>query len=147
MATRSARPTALPLRQTCDLEPEAAGLDEQGFGWQNNFGTGKGPDTITSGLEVTWTKTPTKWSNNFLENLFGFEWELTKSPAGAQQWVAKGAEAIIPDAHDPSKKRSPVDAHHRPRAAHRPRVRKNRAAISLYTPTSSPTPSPARGSS
>ncbi len=90
-----------------DLEPEAAGLDEQGFGWRNKFGTGKGPDTITSGLEVTWTKTPTKWSNNFLENLFGFEWELTKSPAGAQQWVAKGAEAMIPDAHDPSKKRRP----------------------------------------
>jgi catalase-peroxidase len=89
------------------LEPEAAGLDEQGLGWRNNFGTGRGPDTITSGLEVTWTTTPTKWSNNFLENLFGFEWELTKSPAGAQQWVAKGAEAIIPDAYDSSKKRRP----------------------------------------
>ncbi|HEX4412923.1 MAG TPA: catalase/peroxidase HPI [Lacipirellulaceae bacterium] len=88
-------------------EPEVAGLDEQGLGWSNSFGTGKGGDTITSGLEVTWTKTPTKWSNNFLENLYGFEWELTKSPAGAQQWVAKGAEAIIPDAHDPSKKRRP----------------------------------------
>ena len=67
---------------------------QQGFGWKNNFGTGKGADTITSGLEVTWTTTPTKWSNNFFENLFGFEWELTKSPAGAQQWVAKGAGAI-----------------------------------------------------
>jgi len=89
------------------LEPEAAGLDDQGLGWRNNFGTGRGADTITSGLEVTWTTTPTKWSNNFLENLFGFEWELTKSPAGAQQWVARGAEAIIPDAHDPSKKRRP----------------------------------------
>jgi catalase-peroxidase len=88
-------------------EPEGAGLDEQGFGWRNSFGTGKGADTITSGLEVTWTKTPTKWSNNFLENLFGFEWELTKSPAGAQQWVAKSSEAIIPDAHDSSKKRRP----------------------------------------
>jgi catalase-peroxidase len=89
-------------------EPEAAGLEEQGFGWKNSFGTGAGPDAITSGLEVTWTTTPTKWSNGFFENLFGFEWELTKSPAGAQQWVAKGADAIIPDAHDPTKKRRPT---------------------------------------
>jgi catalase-peroxidase len=89
-------------------EPEAAGLEEQGCGWKNSFGTGAGPDAITSGLEVTWTTTPTKWSNGFFENLFGFEWELTKSPAGAQQWVAKGADAIIPDAHDPAKKRRPT---------------------------------------
>jgi catalase-peroxidase len=89
-------------------EPEAVGLEEQGCGWRNSFGTGAGPDTITSGLEVTWTTTPTKWSNGFFENLFGFEWELTKSPAGAQQWVAKGADAIIPDAHDPTKKRRPT---------------------------------------
>ena len=89
-------------------EPEAAGLEEQGFGWKNSFGTGKGGDTITSGLEVTWTTTPTKWSNNFFVNLFGYEWELTKSPAGANQWVAKGADATIPDAHDPSKKRFPT---------------------------------------
>jgi catalase-peroxidase len=89
-------------------EPEAAGLAAQGFGWENDFGTGKGADTITSGLEVTWTNSPTKWSNNYFENLFGFEWELSKSPAGAQQWVAKGAEASIPDAHDPSKKRVPT---------------------------------------
>jgi catalase-peroxidase len=89
-------------------EPESAGLEEQGLGWRNSFGTGKGGDTITSGLEVTWTKTPTKWSINYLENLFGHEWELSKSPAGAQQWVAKGAEATIPDAHDPSKKRLPT---------------------------------------
>ena len=89
-------------------EPEAAGLDLQGLGWKNTFGTGKGSDTITSGLEVTWTTTPTKWSNNFFENLFGFEWELSKSPAGAHQWVAKGAAAIIPDAHDKSKKRLPT---------------------------------------
>ncbi|WP_246238008.1 catalase/peroxidase HPI [Pseudomonas akapageensis] len=91
-------------------EPEAAGLEEQGLGWRNSFGTGKGADTITSGLEVTWTTTPTKWSNNYLENLFGFEWELTKSPAGAQQWTPKnGAGAgIIPDAHDPSKRRNPT---------------------------------------
>ncbi|MFJ7793747.1 catalase/peroxidase HPI [Pseudomonas sp. NPDC096950] len=91
-------------------EPEAAGLEQQGFGWKNSFGTGKGPDTITSGLEVTWTTTPTKWSNNYLENLFGFEWELTKSPAGAHQWTPKnGAGAgIIPDAFDPSKRRNPT---------------------------------------
>jgi catalase-peroxidase len=89
-------------------EPESAGLEEQGLGWRNSFGTGRGGDTITSGLEVTWTTTPTKWSNNFFENLFKYEWELTKSPAGAHQWVAKGANATIPDAHDPSKKRLPT---------------------------------------
>jgi len=89
-------------------EPEAAGLEAQGLGWQNSFGTGKGPHTITSGIEVTWTTTPTKWSNNFFENLFAFEWELSKSPAGAHQWVAKNAGEIIPDPFDPSKKRRPT---------------------------------------
>ena len=89
-------------------EPEAAGIEDQGFGWHNSYGSGKGADTITSGLEVTWTKTPTQWSNNFFENLFGFEWELTKSPAGAHQWVAKNAEAIIPDAYDSNKKHLPT---------------------------------------
>lgn len=89
-------------------EPEAQGMAAQGFGWHNSFGTGKGPDTITSGLEVTWTTTPTKWSNNYFENLFGFEWELSKSPAGAQQWVAKNAETIIPDAYDSGKKHLPT---------------------------------------
>ena len=89
-------------------EPEAAGIEEQGFGWTSSYGSGKGGDTITGGPEVTWTKTPTKWSNNFFENLFGFEWELTKSPAGAKQWVAKGADNIIPDAHDPSKSHAPT---------------------------------------
>ncbi|WP_205511018.1 catalase/peroxidase HPI [Longitalea arenae] len=89
-------------------EPEAADLELQGLGWSNSFGSGKGADTITSGLEVTWTKTPTKWSNNFFENLFAFEWELTKSPGGAHQWVAKNAENIIPDAFDGSKKRLPT---------------------------------------
>ncbi|XZF16589.1 catalase/peroxidase HPI [Chitinophagaceae bacterium MMS25-I14] len=89
-------------------EPEAADLELQGFGWQNSYGSGKGADTITSGLEVTWTQTPTQWSNNFFENLFGYEWELTKSPAGAQQWVAKNAESIIPDAYDASKKHLPT---------------------------------------
>jgi catalase-peroxidase len=91
-------------------EPEAAGLEEQGLGWKSSFGTGKGADTISSGLEVTWTSTPTKWSNNFLWNLFGYEWELTKSPAGAHQWTPKngaGADSI-PDAHDPSKHHAPT---------------------------------------
>ncbi len=89
-------------------EPEAADLELQGFGWHNTYGSGKGPDTITSGLEVTWTKTPTQWSNNFFENLLGFEWQLSKSPAGAHQWVAKNADAIIPDAYDSSKKHLPT---------------------------------------
>lgn len=89
-------------------EPEAAGLEAQGFGWHNRFGTGKGADAITSGLEVTWTQTPTKWSNHFFENLFGFEWELTKSPAGAHQWVAKGGAGSIPHAHDPSERLAPT---------------------------------------
>ncbi|WP_194774560.1 catalase/peroxidase HPI [Pararhodonellum marinum] len=89
-------------------EPEGASIEEQGFGWKNSFGTGKGPDTITGGPEVIWTKTPTQWSNNFFENLFAFDWELTKSPAGAKQWVAKDAEAFIPDAYDPDKKHKPT---------------------------------------
>jgi catalase-peroxidase len=90
-------------------EPEAAGIEEQGLGWSNSFGSGKGGDTITSGLEVTWTSTPTKWSNNFFWNLFGYDWELTKSPAGAHQWIPKhGAGAnSVPDAHDKSKRHTP----------------------------------------
>ncbi|HTR21192.1 MAG TPA: catalase/peroxidase HPI [Gemmatimonadales bacterium] len=90
-------------------EPEAAGLEEQGLGWKSRFGTGKGGDAITSGLEVTWTTTPTKWSNNFFQNLFGHEWELTKSPAGAHQWRPKGTAGAgtIPDAHDASKRHAP----------------------------------------
>jgi catalase-peroxidase len=91
-----------------DKEPAAADIELQGLGWRNSYGAGNGPHTITSGLEVTWTKTPTKWNNNFLEYLFGYEWELTKSPAGANQWVAKNAKAIIPDAYDASKKHPPT---------------------------------------
>ena len=90
-------------------DPEAAGLEQQGMGWSSSFGTGKGGDAITSGLEVTWTTTPTQWSNNYLENLFGYEWELTKSPAGAHQWTPKdgaGADSV-PHAHDPSKRIAP----------------------------------------
>jgi catalase-peroxidase len=89
-------------------EPEAALIEEQGLGWRSSFRSGKAGDAITSGLEVTWTQTPVKWSNYFFENLFGYEWELTKSPAGAHQWVAKGAPATIPDAHDPSKRHPPT---------------------------------------
>ncbi|MEX3809564.1 catalase/peroxidase HPI [Paraburkholderia sp. BR13439] len=89
-------------------EPEGAGLEEMGLGWRNSFGTGKGGDTITSGIEVTWTSTPTQWGMGYFHNLFGHEWELTKSPAGANQWVAKGAEPTIPHAHDPSKKLLPT---------------------------------------
>ena len=89
-------------------EPEAAGITDQGLGWINSLGTGHGVNTITGGPEVTWTATPTKWSNNFFENLFGHEWELTKSPAGAYQWVAKDADAIIPDAHDASLSHRPT---------------------------------------
>lgn len=91
-----------------DVEPEAAGLEHQGLGWANKFRSGKGGDTITSGLEVTWTRTPAQWSHDFFEILFGNEWELTKSPAGAHQWVARNADAVIPDAHDPSKKHRPT---------------------------------------
>ncbi len=91
-------------------EPEAAGIEAQGFGWASRFGSGKGGDTISSGLEVTWTSTPTKWSNNFFENLFGFEWELTKSPAGAHQWQPKGGAGAgtVPDAHNPAKRHAPA---------------------------------------
>ncbi|MEX1119621.1 MAG: catalase/peroxidase HPI [Terrimicrobiaceae bacterium] len=91
-------------------EPEAAGLEEQGFGWKNSFGTGKGADTITSGLEVTWTTTPTQWSNDYFHHLFDYEWELTKSPAGAQQWTPKGGAGAgtVPHAHDPSQRIAPA---------------------------------------
>ena len=88
--------------------PEAADIEDQGLGWKSKFGSGKGGDTISSGLEVTWTQTPAKWSYYFFENLFKFEWELTKSPAGAYQWVAKNADRVVPDAHDSSKKHAPT---------------------------------------
>ncbi|MBS0455315.1 MAG: catalase/peroxidase HPI [Proteobacteria bacterium] len=91
-----------------EAEPEGAPIEQQGLGWRNSFGSGRGADTIGSGLEVTWTTTPTKWSNNFFWNLFGYEYELTKSPAGAQQWVAKGAGATIPHAFDANKKLPPT---------------------------------------
>ncbi|MGW2177521.1 catalase/peroxidase HPI [Streptomyces sp. NPDC001732] len=89
-------------------DPEAAPIEAQGLGWASTYGTGKGGDAITSGLEVTWTTTPTRWSNDFFKHLFEYEYELGKSPAGAHQWVAKNAEAVVPDAHDPSKKHPPT---------------------------------------
>jgi catalase-peroxidase len=89
-------------------EPESAPIENQGLGWISSYRSGKGEDTIGGGPEVTWTRTPTKWSNGFLENLFGYEWELTKSPAGAYQWVAKNANDIIPDAHSPEKRHPPT---------------------------------------
>jgi catalase-peroxidase len=96
--------------QYCAPEPEAASIEEQGLGWRNSFGTGKGDDAITSGLEGAWTSDPTKWDNGYFDNLFGYEWELTKSPAGAFQWTPKDASArdTVPDAHDPSKRHAPM---------------------------------------
>ncbi|OWK21818.1 hypothetical protein AJ88_12055 [Mesorhizobium amorphae CCBAU 01583] len=91
------------------VEPEGADIEQQGLGWASTFGTGKGGDAIGSGLEVTWTTTPTKWSNNFFDNLFGFDWELTKSPAGAHQWTPKGGAGAgsVPDAHNSAKRHAP----------------------------------------
>ncbi len=96
--------------QWCGPEPEGASIEEQGLGWSNRFGTGKGSDAITSGLEGAWTSNPVKWDNGYFENLFGYEWELTKSPAGAYQWTPKDASArdTVPDAHDPSKRHAPM---------------------------------------
>jgi catalase-peroxidase len=92
------------------VDPEAGDLEDQGLGWKSTHGTGKGADAIGSGLEVTWTSTPTKWSNNFFWNLFGYEWELTKSPGGAHQWKPKNdaGAGSIPDAHDKSKRHAPA---------------------------------------
>ena len=130
-------------------EPEAAGLEEQGFGWKNSFGTGKGGDTITSGLEVTWTTTPTKWSNNFFENLFGYEWELTKSPAGrasvdAEEWRRRRHRAACAR---PVEADRAFHADHRPRPAVRPGLRERSRGASWRIRISSPTRSPGRGSS
>ena len=112
-------------------EPEGAPLEEQGLGWRNSFGTGKGADAITSGLEVTWTTTPTQWGNDFFDNLFGYEWELTKSPAGAHQWQPKdGAGAgTVPGPDDGLGQAPPDDADHRPVAALRPGLRADLAPL------------------
>ena len=137
-----------PRRRTSVREPEGGNLEEQGFGWKSSYETGKGAHAITSGLEVTWTTTPTKWSNDFFKHLFEYEWELTESPAGAKQWKPKNGagEGTVPHAHDPSKKIAPemltTDLALR---STRP-TRRSRAA-STTTRRSSPTPSPRRGSS
>ena len=112
-------------------EPEAAGIEQQGFGWKNAFRTGIGDDQTGSGLEVIWSTTPTQWSNTFFSHLFGYDWELTKSPAGAHQWTPKnGAGAgTVPDAQDASKRACAIDADHRPRLTVRSRLRKSRAAL------------------
>ena len=110
-------------------EPEAAPLEAQGLGWKSSYGTGKGGDAITSGIEVTWTTTPTKWSNNFFENLFGYEWELTKSPAGAHQWVAEGRRWHGPGRPRPIEAPCADDADHRPLVAVRPGLREDLAAL------------------
>jgi len=101
---------AAPARENVGPEPEGAAIEEQGFGWKNKYGSGKGGDTITSGLEGAWTNNPTQWDNGFLENLFRYEWELTTSPAGAKQWTPKNPEAkdTVPDAHDPGKRHAPM---------------------------------------
>ncbi len=110
-ATRLAKPTALPSRgKYVGAEPEGGGIELQGFGWQNSFGGGHGAHTISSGLEGAWTQTPATWDNEYLKNLFSYEWELTKSPAGANQWTPKdgAAASTVPDAHDPSKRHAPI---------------------------------------
>ena len=127
--------------------PEACGIAEQGFGWKSSFGTGMGGDQIGSGLEVTWTTTPTRWSNNFFENLFGYEWELTKSPAGAHQWQAKNAARDDPGCARPGQAAPAHHADHRPRPCDSTRSTRRSRGASTRTRISSPTRSPARGSS
>jgi catalase-peroxidase len=143
-----ARPHGAGPSSNVANEPEAAGLEEQGFGWKNSFGTGKGADTITSGLEVTWTTTPTKWSNGFFQSLFSYEWELTKSPAGAHQWKPKGdaGAGTVPHAHDSSKKIAPSMLTTDLCPAVRPGYERFRGASSR-TRISLPTRLPGRGSS
>ena len=127
-------------------EPEAGRIEDQGLGWRSTYGTGLGADTITGGPEVTWSQTPTTWSNHFFENLFAFEWELEKSPAGAQQWRAKNAEPSVPHAFDPSKKQVPKMLTTDLALRFDPAYEKISRRF-LENPTSSPTRSPAPGSS
>ncbi len=128
-------------------EPEGAPLEAQGLGWINSYESGNGTATITSGLEVTWTDTPTQWDNRFLEILFENEWELEQSPAGANQWVAKDAEEIVPDPIDRREEVQAADADHRPGDALRPRVRGDRAALEGRPGGDCRTPSRGPGSS
>ena len=128
-------------------EPEGAVIEDQGLGWRSKHGTGVGPDAITSGLEVIWSQTPTRWSNHYFDNLFKFEWELVKSPGGAWQWQAKDAVADIPDAYDPSKKRVPTMLTSDLAMRMDPIYEKRSLGGIMRTPTSSRTPSPAPGSS
>ena len=130
-------------------EPEAAPIEEQGLGWINRLGTGKGVYTTSSGIEGAWKPNPTKWDNGYFDMLFGYEWELVKSPAGAWQWQAKDVkeEHMIPDAHDPSKKHQAHDDHRRSVAALRSNLRTYIAPISERIQRRSPTPSPVPGSS
>ena len=111
--------------------PEGASIEEQGFGWTNSYGSGKGNDTITSGLDGAWTNDPVKWDNNFFENLHNHEWELTKSPAGKSQFTPTNAAAVatVPDAHDPSKKHAPHNAHDGPLAEDGAGLRGDREAL------------------
>ena len=141
---------ALPIRSKyVGPEPEGAGIEEQGFGWKNTFGSGKGAHTITSGLEGAWTTNPVKWDNNYFENLFGYEWELTKSPAGAHQWTPKNGSAAgtVPDAHDPVEEARPDDVHDGPRTEDGPELREDLEAFPREPAGSSQTRSPRRGSS
>ncbi len=130
-------------------EPEGAPIWQMGLGWYSTFRSGKGPDTITSGIEGAWTPNPTKWDMGYFDMLLGYDWELTKSPAGAWQWVPtdKSAHTLVPDAHDPTKRHPPImdDGGHG--AEDGPGLREDLCATTARTPTSSPTPSRARGSS
>jgi catalase-peroxidase len=131
------------------LDPAGAPIEEQGLGWKNSFGTGNGADTITSGLEGAWTTTPTRWSNNYFENLFGYEWELTKSPAGANQWKPKGSAGAdtVPDAYDAAKTHAPMMLTSDIALKRGSRLRENLPPLPTRIPTNSPTPSPVPGSS
>ena len=130
-------------------EPEGAPIEEQGLGWKNTFGTGKGADTVTSGLEGAWTNEPTKWDNGFLDNLFKYDWELTTSPAGAKQWTPKNpaAQGTVPDAHDPSKRHAPMMLTTDLALKAGPDLRADRQALPRESRTSWPTRSPGRGTS
>ena len=130
-------------------EPEGAGIEEQGLGWKNKFGKGNAGDTITSGLEGAWTTTPTQWSNGYFDNLFGYEWELTKSPAGAWQWTPKdeAAKGTVPDAHDRCEDARPDHVYDGHRTEDGPGATRRFRSVSTSIPSSSKTPLPKRGTS